>query len=205
MRITHALSKSVFLACLLACAAAFPCAARAQNFDLSANRLPITPVDSAWRFHLGDDSNGDKGWSQPAFDDSAWPTLKPTEDWTTQGYPASTELAWFRFHLRVPPHTPSLVLELPAIQKSYQLFCDGQLIAQADFQLPDQARITLLSDGVIEARSHTGELFGFERTSEISHLTASEIAAIAHSFGQEDDITVITLNWHTQQPATIPA
>ena len=77
--------------------------------------------------------------------------------------------------------------------------------AQADFQLPDQARITLLSDGVIEARSHTGELFGFDRTSEISLLPASEIAAIAHRFGQEDDITVITLNWHTPQIISLPA
>ena len=140
MRIAHALSKSFVLACLLACAAAFPCAARGQNFDLSANRLPITPIDSAWRFHLGDDSNGEKGWSQPAFDDSAWLTLKPTEDWTTQGYPVSTELAWFRFHLRVPPHTPSLVLELPAIEKSYQLFCDGRLIAQVGTLPPGPAR-----------------------------------------------------------------
>jgi hypothetical protein len=48
----------------------------------------------------------------------------------------------------------------------------------------------------VEARSRTGELFGFIRTSQVSQLPASEIAAQAHHFGQEDDITVITLDWH---------
>jgi phosphoserine phosphatase RsbU/P len=69
---------------------------------------------------------------------------------------------------------------------------------QAAFMLPSTARLTLLSDGVVEARSSTGELFGFDRTSQVSQLSASEIAAKAHLFGQEDDITVITLDWQTE-------
>ena len=68
--------------------------------------------------------------------------------------------------------------------------------SQSTFLLPAAARLTLLSDGVVEARSSTGELFGFDRTSQVSQLPASEIAAKAHQFGQEDDITVITLDWH---------
>jgi serine phosphatase RsbU (regulator of sigma subunit) len=63
------------------------------------------------------------------------------------------------------------------------------------FVLPGNARLTLLSDGVVEARSGSGELFGFERTCEVSQLAASEIADRAYQFGQEDDITVITLDW----------
>jgi hypothetical protein len=55
--------------------------------------------------------------------------------------------------------------------------------------------LTFLTDGVVEARSSTGELFGFDRTQQISHLTASEIARAAQSFGQEDDITVLTLQY----------
>jgi hypothetical protein len=38
-----------------------------------------------------------------------------------------------------------------------------------------------------------GQLFGFERTREISGKTAEEIAQAAQQFGQEDDITVLTL------------
>jgi serine phosphatase RsbU (regulator of sigma subunit) len=55
-------------------------------------------------------------------------------------------------------------------------------------------RLTLLSDGVVEAQSATGELFGFERTCQISEQTAQSIAEQARRFGQTDDITVLTLN-----------
>jgi serine phosphatase RsbU (regulator of sigma subunit) len=55
-------------------------------------------------------------------------------------------------------------------------------------------RLTLLSDGVVEAQSASGELFGFERTCQISTQTAQSIAEQAQRFGQTDDITVLTLN-----------
>jgi serine phosphatase RsbU (regulator of sigma subunit) len=71
-------------------------------------------------------------------------------------------------------------------------------VEQASFFLPAKARLTLMSDGVVEARSDTGELYGFERTSRISSLPARDIAAEANRFGQEDDITVITLDWRLQ-------
>lgn len=53
--------------------------------------------------------------------------------------------------------------------------------------------LTLLTDGVVEARNAEGELFGFERTKGISGATADKIARTAQQFGQEDDITVLTL------------
>jgi hypothetical protein len=54
-------------------------------------------------------------------------------------------------------------------------------------------QMVLLSDGVPEARAGGGELYGFERLSELTLLPASAIAEIARDFGQEDDITVLTL------------
>ena len=54
-------------------------------------------------------------------------------------------------------------------------------------------RLVLLSDGVPEARSATGELYGFERLSALSAESAQDIASTAQRFGQEDDITVLTL------------
>ncbi len=55
-------------------------------------------------------------------------------------------------------------------------------------------RLTITTDGIIEARNPTsGELFGFERTAAISTQSAKEIAHAAQTFGQEDDITVLTL------------
>jgi len=53
--------------------------------------------------------------------------------------------------------------------------------------------LTLLSDGIVEARNAAGELFGFERTLRISAQPAQEIAEAAKAFGQTDDITVLTL------------
>jgi hypothetical protein len=53
--------------------------------------------------------------------------------------------------------------------------------------------ITLLTDGVVEAQNAKGELFGFERAAEISSRPAQSVAEAAKAFGQEDDITVLTL------------
>ena len=64
---------------------------------------------------------------------------------------------------------------------------------ESSLPLPRGARITLLTDGVVEARGKTGELFGFERTAAISTQSAEQIAHSAQQFGQDDDITVLTL------------
>jgi hypothetical protein len=54
-------------------------------------------------------------------------------------------------------------------------------------------RLLLLSDGVVEARHSTGELFGFDRVHNLSNQSAFYIADAAKAFGQEDDITVLTV------------
>jgi hypothetical protein len=58
--------------------------------------------------------------------------------------------------------------------------------------------LTLLSDGVVEARNKAGELFGFERTAALSRQSAAEIAHAAQQFGQQDDITVLTVSFVPQ-------
>jgi Stage II sporulation protein E (SpoIIE) len=69
-------------------------------------------------------------------------------------------------------------------------------------QLSENAQLTLITDGVIEARSKTGELFSFDRTASIATDSAEAIALTAQRFGQDDDITVVTL---TRQPTPVPA
>ena len=66
---------------------------------------------------------------------------------------------------------------------------------ESSFFLQPAASLTFLSDGVVEARNPSGELFGFDRTAAISRQTANEIAKTAELFGQEDDITVLTLQF----------
>ena len=60
-----------------------------------------------------------------------------------------------------------------------------------------------LTDGVLEARNHKGQLYGFERLAELMHRrpTAEQVADAACSFGQEDDITVLSV---TRQPTREP-
>lgn len=66
--------------------------------------------------------------------------------------------------------------------------------------LPENAQLTLVTDGVVEARTRTGELLGFERTATLSTQSAASIVNAAQDFGQEDDITVLTLSRLSRQP-----
>ncbi len=66
---------------------------------------------------------------------------------------------------------------------------------ESQFLLHAGSRLTFLSDGVVEARNAHGELFGFDRTAAISSQSAEAIAQAAQVFGQEDDITVLTLTF----------
>ncbi len=68
--------------------------------------------------------------------------------------------------------------------------------------LHNHNQLTLVTDGVVEARKPSGELLGFERTRELSTHSAQEVAKAAQSFGQEDDITVLTLS---MAAASVPA
>jgi serine phosphatase RsbU (regulator of sigma subunit) len=54
-------------------------------------------------------------------------------------------------------------------------------------------RLLLMSDGVVEARHASGELFGFDRVHNLSGQSAFYIADAAKAFGQEDDITILTI------------
>jgi hypothetical protein len=54
-------------------------------------------------------------------------------------------------------------------------------------------RLLMLSDGVVEARKSGGELFGFDRVRNLSNQSAFYLAEAAREFGQEDDITVLTV------------
>ena len=70
------------------------------------------------------------------------------------------------------------------------------------WQLGAGQRLTFVSDGVVEARDASGQLYGFERTREISEQLAETIARTAQLFGQEDDITVLTVVRQGAEAAT---
>jgi hypothetical protein len=64
---------------------------------------------------------------------------------------------------------------------------------QVTLNLKHRDRLLLITDGVIEAKNARNELFGFNRTRSISHLPAAFIVRAAEIFGQEDDITVLSI------------
>jgi len=69
----------------------------------------------------------------------------------------------------------------------------GTRYESRQFHLPPGSRLTFYSDGVIEAQNLGGELFGFERGCKISVQPAAAIVAAAVKFGQQDDITVVSV------------
>jgi Stage II sporulation protein E (SpoIIE) len=56
-------------------------------------------------------------------------------------------------------------------------------------------RLTFLTDGVVEAMNSAKELFGFDRARTISNQPAAAIVRQAQAFGQNDDITVLRIEF----------
>ena len=62
-------------------------------------------------------------------------------------------------------------------------------------QLLPRDHLALYTDGLLEARNAAGELYGFDRLTILfgNHSSADHASAEAVAFGQDDDITVLTL------------
>ena len=65
--------------------------------------------------------------------------------------------------------------------------------AESVFSLAADEQLTLMTDGVVEARATDGELLGFDRVKAMATQSADSIVQAAQDFGQDDDITVMTL------------
>ena len=91
---------------------------------------------------------------------------------------------------------------LPPYLNGKEIACDNNLplglvpgveYAETRLQLNANEQLTLLTDGILEATNATGELFGFDRTAAVSIGSAERISQAAQAWGQEDDITVLTI------------
>ena len=69
----------------------------------------------------------------------------------------------------------------------------GTVYTESSFRFGLNTQLTLVTDGVVEARGNNGELYGFDRAAMISVQSADFIARTAQDWGQDDDITVLTL------------
>ena len=68
---------------------------------------------------------------------------------------------------------------------------------ELELRVRREQQITFVSDGIPEAANAAGELLGCERTREIRARTAAAIAEAALKWGQNDDITVVTVRGAT--------
>jgi Stage II sporulation protein E (SpoIIE) len=91
----------------------------------------------------------------------------------------------------LPPYLNSQEVALPGVLP-LGVLADARYEEISLYMHPGD-RMLLLSDGVIEARQPSGELFGFERVHNLSNQSAFYIADAAKAFGQQDDITVLTV------------
>lgn len=69
------------------------------------------------------------------------------------------------------------------------------IYAETTSQLNPGDRLTFIADGVVEATNASKELFGFHRAQAISNQSANSIASAAQSFGQQDDISVLSITF----------
>lgn len=63
----------------------------------------------------------------------------------------------------------------------------------SETEMKTSGTVTFVSDSVVEARDAKGELLGFERMATLTTESANAIAEAAQRWGQEDDITVLTI------------
>lgn len=75
---------------------------------------------------------------------------------------------------------------------------------QTTLQFNPGDHLALYTDGLLEARKKSGELYGFERLQKLfaANPSAPEAAEEAVRFGQDDDITVVTLAYTGVREAT---
>ena len=71
----------------------------------------------------------------------------------------------------------------------------GQSYGEKSLNLAEGDHLALYTDGLLEARNPTGELFGFHRlvTLFAASPSAEQAVEAAVEFGQDDDVTVLTL------------
>jgi len=76
---------------------------------------------------------------------------------------------------------------------------------QTTLQFNPGDHLALYTDGLLEARNKTGELYGFERLQKLfaANPTAPEAAEEAVRFGQDDDVTVVTLAYAPQSEVVL--
>jgi hypothetical protein len=121
--------RTALVAVLLSIAAWLPAQSSISGtFDLASDREPVVVLDGSWRFHPGDDPDGQLDWADANFDDSTWSLIRGDKSWDGQGYENLDGFAWYRARIEIPAGQSDVALYIPRIVTSYQVFADGKLL-----------------------------------------------------------------------------
>ncbi len=187
----------------------------AQSFDASQWTQGVTTIDSLWRFHPGDNP----ACASPSFDDSSWSLLATGHKWGAQGYPDLSGYAWYRLRLKLPDTSEPLGIDIGHINSAAEFYADGRLLGENGimrprpdwseqnddnaFALPFACNGRWVGIAVRVWKSPAASSYssgGFWKHPVVGSLPLiqasgriafAESAAQAH--GQQDDITVLTL------------
>jgi serine phosphatase RsbU (regulator of sigma subunit) len=71
----------------------------------------------------------------------------------------------------------------------------GATYEEIDFRLGEDETLVVYTDGIVEARNARGDLFGFDRIARLlaDRPPLQEILDHACAFGQQDDITILSV------------
>ena len=92
----------------------------AQTIEVESLFQPA-PLAGLWKHHAGDNPR----WADPAFDDSAWPSVSMPEGASLPG----NGFSWYRFRVRLPENVPKEPLALMiggfGNSQAYEVFWNG--------------------------------------------------------------------------------
>ncbi len=138
-------------------------------------------LDGNWRFHLGDD----KGWADPALDDSAWEPIRGDQRWGAQSHPSYAGFAWYRQRIEIdnsnPAGTKNLALLIPPVQDAYEIFWNGQKLGSYG-RLPPNAQWRQFGHGdVYPLPSTTGLLALRVWKAPLTSVDPAEVGGFTHA------------------------
>lgn len=180
----------------------------------SAQFATASPAGPA-RYHFGGDSNGSEGWANPSFDDSGWPVAQQ-DRWPQPPF-YSGGFIWVRIPVTVRSDTAEpLALRISSLSHFWnadEVLVSGVRLGSHGGTSPKPFVEGLLLDTVFDlpsgltgSRAVASVALGisyppFARTrgghqaDQRGGTDGAALARAAQQFGQEDDITVLTITF----------
>jgi len=145
-----------------------------------------------WRVHAGDDPS----WAGIDLDDSAWARNHAVTGRTGGGFITVCCARFFPDGRVVIANAGHISPYLAGREVQMESGLPLGIILQTSYcetEIETHEAIVFLTDGVVEARNASGELLGFDKMAVLATKAASETADAAQRWGQEDDITVLSV------------